>query len=146
MQFKFAQFVRNKAKGRISKRVFQENKARQLFRKMSIFYPLIRTRKKCPFFEKFGVLWSSRFDIRPLALLPTNLILTLEHDSVLAIEWFECNYMKLSQDKCHLPILGHKNESMWVNIDSCKIWKNIDQKLLGANIDRNLKFSRYIFK
>ena len=35
---------RNKAKGRISKRVFQENKARQVFRKTNISYPLIRTR------------------------------------------------------------------------------------------------------
>ena len=34
----------NKAKGRISKWVFQENKARQIFRKRSISYPLIRTR------------------------------------------------------------------------------------------------------
>ena len=33
----------NKAKGRISKRVFQENKIRQIFRKTNIFYPLIRT-------------------------------------------------------------------------------------------------------
>ena len=37
-------FVGNKAKGRISKRVFQENKARQIFRKTDISYPLIRTR------------------------------------------------------------------------------------------------------
>ena len=36
--------VGNKAKGRISKRVFQENKARQIFRKTNIFYPQIRTR------------------------------------------------------------------------------------------------------
>ena len=36
--------VGNKAKGRISKRVFQENKARQIFRKTNIFYPLILTR------------------------------------------------------------------------------------------------------
>ena len=34
----------NKAKGRISKRMFQENKARQIFRKTNISYPLIRTR------------------------------------------------------------------------------------------------------
>ena len=34
----------NKAKGRKSKRVFQENKARQIFRKTNISYPLIRTR------------------------------------------------------------------------------------------------------
>ena len=37
------QLVGNKAKGWISKRVFQENKARQVFRKTNIFYPLIRT-------------------------------------------------------------------------------------------------------
>ena len=36
-------FVSNKAKGGISKRVFQENKARQIFRKTNISYPLIRT-------------------------------------------------------------------------------------------------------
>ena len=37
--------VGKNAKGRISKRVFQENKARQIFRKTNIYYPLIRTRK-----------------------------------------------------------------------------------------------------
>ena len=37
-------FVGNKAKGRISKGVFQENKARQIFRKTNFSYPLIRTR------------------------------------------------------------------------------------------------------
>ena len=35
----------NKAKGRISKRVLQENKARQTFRKTNISYPLICTRR-----------------------------------------------------------------------------------------------------
>ena len=38
------EFVGNKAKERISKRVFQENKARQIFRKTNISYSLIRTR------------------------------------------------------------------------------------------------------
>ena len=41
------EFVGNKAKGRISKRVFQENKARQIFRKTNTSYPLIRTRAFC---------------------------------------------------------------------------------------------------
>ena len=36
-------FVGNKAKVRISKRVLQENKARQISRKTNISYPLIRT-------------------------------------------------------------------------------------------------------
>ena len=56
-------FVGNKAKGRISKRVFHENKAHQIFQKMNISYPLIRARtcdhqggKKCYFFRTFDVL------------------------------------------------------------------------------------------
>ena len=36
------QFVGNKAKARISKLVFQENNARQIFRKINISYRLIR--------------------------------------------------------------------------------------------------------
>ena len=39
MKVKFDQIVGNKANGRISKRVFQENKARQIFRKTNISYP-----------------------------------------------------------------------------------------------------------
>ena len=38
----FYDFVSNKAKGRISKRVYQENIASQIFRKTNISYPLIR--------------------------------------------------------------------------------------------------------
>ena len=45
-------FVGNKAKGRISKRMFQQNKARQIFRKTNISYPLIRTR---PYSRGWGV-------------------------------------------------------------------------------------------
>ena len=41
--FFYLQIAINKAKGRISKRVFRENKARQIFRKTNISYPLIRT-------------------------------------------------------------------------------------------------------
>ena len=55
-----------------------------------------------------------------------NLILRLEHDYVLVIEWFECNYMKLNQDKYHWLISGHKYESAWVNIGSCKFWESND--------------------
>ena len=54
--------------------------------------------------------------------------------------------MKLNQDKCHLLILGHKYESVWVNIGSCKIWESNNQKLCGVNIDCNSKFSYYIPK
>ena len=42
--FRIGQFVGNKAEGRISKRVLQENKARQIFRKRAFLTPLIHTR------------------------------------------------------------------------------------------------------
>ena len=44
----YCYFVGNKAKGCISKQVFQKNKARQLFRKNEHFLPL----KKCSFFSE----------------------------------------------------------------------------------------------
>ena len=40
--FELGLIVGNKAKGRISKRVLPENKARQIFQKVNIFHPLIR--------------------------------------------------------------------------------------------------------
>ena len=46
-------FVGNKAKRRNSERVFQENKAYQIFRKT---YVCVSGGKKCSFFGKFGVL------------------------------------------------------------------------------------------
>ena len=42
------------------------------------------------------------------------IIKRLEHDTFLAIEWFESNktimIIKLNQDKCHLLVSGYKNE------------------------------------
>ena len=53
-RFSKQKLVRNEAKGQISKRMFQENKARQIFRKTNIFYPLIRTRT-CAYEEEMFV-------------------------------------------------------------------------------------------
>ena len=78
-----------------------------------------------------------------------NLILRLEHDSVLATGWFKYNYMILNQGNSHLLIFRHENESVWANICSCKSWESNDQNQsndLGENIDDNLKFSYYISK
>ena len=55
------------------KRVFQENKARQIFGKTNISYVLIRTRtedKKCSFFGKFGVLCFLETSVLRFALSP----------------------------------------------------------------------------
>ena len=34
----------------------------------------------------------------------------MEHDSLLATEWFENNHMKLNQEKCHHLVSGYKHE------------------------------------
>ena len=68
-----------------------------------------------------------------------------EHDEVLAIEWFELNYMMLTQDKCHFLFSGNKYETLFVNIEETKIWESKQQKLLGVLIDRDLKFNEYVF-
>ena len=62
--------VGNKAKRQISKRVFQENKARQTFRKTNISYPLICRGKKCSFFGKFGMLCFLETPVLSFTLLP----------------------------------------------------------------------------
>ena len=75
-------FVGNKAKGRISKRVFQENKAQQIFKKSNVSFTLIHTRRcayqgvrNVHFSENLScfVFLKTHFEIHPFALLPTVL-------------------------------------------------------------------------
>ena len=42
----------------------------------------------------------------------SSLIKRLEHDSLLATEWFQNNNMKLNQDKCHLLVPCNKHENV----------------------------------
>ena len=56
-----------------------------------------------------------------------SLIKRLDHDSFLAIKWFENNNMKLNQDKWHLLVSGYKNENVWANIGNEKIGKVVSR-------------------
>ena len=60
----------------------------------------------------------------------------LEHDTKLAIEWFE---------KSHLLVAGHRYETLWVHIGKTRIWESKNEKLLGLTIDRNLNFDDHVF-
>ena len=75
-----------------------------------------------------------------------SLIKSLEHDSLLAIEWFETNYMKLNEDKCHFTISGCKHDIMFANIGESRIWEKGQQKLPGVTIDKKLKFIGHVLK
>ena len=69
---------------------------------------------------------------------------TLEHNSELAIAWFEMNYMKLNTDKCHLLISGNKNEQMWEKLDRDIVWNSNDIKLLRITLANNLNFVKHV--
>ena len=73
-----------------------------------------------------------------------NVVAKLEHDSEVAISWFESNYMKLNTDKCHLLMAGNKYEQMWVQLGEKKIWEHKTVKLLGVIIDSQLKFDSHV--
>ena len=68
----------------------------------------------------------------------------LEHDTLIAVEWFGWNYMKLNENKCHLLIAGLKHEHIWAKAGDAKIWESECQKLLGIYIDRNLSFNHHV--
>ncbi len=71
-----------------------------------------------------------------------NLLRRLEHDCLLAIDWFDSNYMKLNRDKCHFLLAGYKTEHFFANVGDAQIWESNEEYLLGLTIDRNLKFAR----
>ena len=57
----------------------------------------------------------------------------LEHDSLIAIEWFENNDMKLNQEKYHLLVFGQGK--CLARIQRRKIWESGKQKLLFVEIE-----------
>ena len=70
-----------------------------------------------------------------------DLLKSLEKNSMLAIRWFENNYMKLNTDKCHLIVSCYKHEQVWTNVGKDLIWESNVVKLLVITIDRDLKLS-----
>ena len=72
-----------------------------------------------------------------------NLIRRPEHDCLLAIEWFESNYMKLNEDKCDFLIAGSKNKHFFSKVGDTLIWESNEVHLLDLTIDRNLKLNAH---
>ena len=64
--------------------------------------------------------------------------------TLISINWFKANYMKLNNDKCHLIVAGHKYEHMWARIGESRIWEKHKVKLLGVHIDNKLSFKYHV--
>ena len=75
-----------------------------------------------------------------------NLINRFEHDSILAIEWSQSNYMKLIRDKCYFLLSGYKYEMMFANIGQSRIWESETLKLLRWYYRQILKVCRIYCK
>ena len=75
-----------------------------------------------------------------------DVLISLKHDTVLAISWFDSNYMKLNTDKCDLLVSGTRNEHIWAKVGNDKIWESESVKLLGVHIDSQLKFEEHVLK
>ena len=73
-----------------------------------------------------------------------SLISRLEHDALLVIEWFDSNYMRLNEEKCHLLLSGHKPQWKWAMVGNKIIWKSRSEKHLGVIIDKDLKFNEHL--
>ena len=58
-----------------------------------------------------------------------ELLMHLEHNTILTVCWFKKNYMKFNTDKSHLKISGNKLESLWTGIGNYKIWESSNVKL-----------------
>ena len=73
-----------------------------------------------------------------------SLIHNLESDTASAIFWFEANYMKLNQDKCHFMLSSSSPEHFWTKIGEQVTWASYQEKLLGVTLDKELKFGKHL--
>ena len=72
-----------------------------------------------------------------------NVLHDLEDNALTAIIWFENNYMKLNQSKCHFLTNG-STEHLWVKVGNEMIWESQSEKLLGMSVDKDLNFNSHL--
>ena len=74
----------------------------------------------------------------------STLLHNVEGDAASALIWFDANYMKLNQSKCHFMIASGSPEYMWFKVGDQVIWESSQEKLLGITIDKSLKFDQHV--
>ena len=74
-----------------------------------------------------------------------DVILKLENDATLRIEWYKHNYLKPNPDKWHL-LLSEKGADHSVRIDTKYILNSENEKILGVYFDNSLNFNFHVNK
>ena len=54
--------------------------------------------------------------------------------------WFDANYMKLNESKCHFLFAKYQ----WAKVREETIWESNQEKLLGLVIDKKLNFNGHL--
>ena len=68
----------------------------------------------------------------------------MESDTASALMWFDANYMKSNQSKCHFLLPSSSPEHFWIRVGEQVIWESRYEKLLGCGIDKELKFHEHV--
>ena len=98
------------------------------------------------FFELFDVCnFADDTTLYACDISLSNVLNQLEDNAFTAISWFENNYMKLNQSKCHFLTDG-SNENLWIRVGDEKIWESQVEKLLGMLVDKDLSFEPHLKK
>ena len=72
------------------------------------------------------------------------LLQNLESDVASALLWFDANYMKPNQTKCHLLNPSRTPEMLWIQVGEQVIWESRQERLLGVNVDKALSFKQHV--
>ena len=75
-----------------------------------------------------------------------EVLLRLEKDIDICIDWFHRNYMKLNWDKCHFLLSGCSEGNTLLRFGNNFLQESKTEKLLGLTIDNQLKFDTHIDK
>ena len=74
----------------------------------------------------------------------SKLLRNLESDAASAIMWFDYNYMKSNQSKCHFMVASNSPELLWIQVGEQIIWESEREKLLGVTMDKGLRFDKHV--
>ena len=94
--------------------------------------------RKVPFWDH---CWTFNINDLFLHLTETDVC---NYAGINAVIWFENNYMKFNNEKCHFLISGNKIEHVWAKMGKCPLWESRQVKLLGVSIDNELKFNEHV--
>ena len=69
-----------------------------------------------------------------------NVMIDIENDCTILIDWFRDNYLTLHAYICHLIVTGHKNEAMYASVADKLIWEENAVKFIRSHYRSGVNF------